>query len=45
MSCVVVGGVCWIVGALCGVFTMALVSINKNTDIIDHKGVKQDADR
>lgn len=45
MGYIIVGGVCFIVGALCGVFSLALVSINKNTERVEPKEVKQDADR
>lgn len=45
MSCVIVGVVCFMVGAFCGMFTLALVSINRNTERIEPKEVKQDADR
>ena len=34
MGYVIVGGICLLVGALCGVFTLALVSINRNTEIV-----------
>lgn len=45
MSYVIVGGVCFVVGTLCGAFSLALVSINRNTKIIEPKEAKQDADR
>lgn len=51
MSYVIVGGVCFIVGALSGVFTLALVSINKNTESIEYNDTHsvpeeaKDADR
>ncbi len=32
MSYVIVGGVCLVIGALVGMFTTALISINRNTD-------------
>lgn len=44
MSYVIVGGVCFILGALGGVFSLALVSINKNTERVEPKEDK-DADR
>lgn len=45
MGYIIVGGACYIIGALSGVFALALVSINKNTETIDPKEVKQDAHR
>ncbi len=52
MSYIIVGGVCLVVGALIGMFTLAIVSVNRNT--VDYtmqekdnytEEVKQDADR
>lgn len=52
MGYVLVGGICLAVGALVGIFTMAIVSVNRNTDEypiqrkdIYTEEVKQDADR
>lgn len=35
MSYVIVGGICLIVGGIVGVFTTALVSINRNTSSVE----------
>ena len=51
MGYVIVGSVCFIVGAWVGVFTLALVSINKSTEWAEFEKttapeeVQQDADR
>lgn len=44
MGYVIVGGICLVVGACIGLVTLALVSINRNTEIIEAKEAK-DADR
>lgn len=42
MSYVIVGGVCLVVGGIVGVFTTALVTINKNTDNLKLEEDKDD---
>ena len=37
MGYVFVGAICFVIGALCGVFTLALVSINNNTESVQFK--------
>lgn len=37
MGYVIVGGVCLVVGACIGIFLVALVSLNNNTESIQHK--------
>ena len=38
MGYVFVGAICFVVGAISGVFTLALVSINRNTESVQFKG-------
>lgn len=45
MSDLILGGVCLIIGAIIGVFTLALVSINRYTESAEPKEGKQNADR
>ena len=39
---IIVGGICFVAGVWCGVFTLALVSINKNTAWVKPTEEKQE---